>query len=71
MKFKREIKYKIKGEVSEFKLARRLCELGFVIGETIQIKHSSIFNKTYLVVCRNSTVTLSKNILNELGLFYE
>lgn len=71
MKFKYDIKYKITSEVSEYKLARRLCELGFIVGEKVQIKYSSIFNQTYLIVCRNSTVSLSKKIVEELGLSYE
>ena len=63
--------YKITKQVEDYKLARRLCELGFYIGNKIELVHISLFKKSYMFICKNVTLSLTKNIVESLGLVDE
>ena len=63
--------YRITKQVKDKKLSRRICELGFYVGSVICLKHISIFKKSYIFVVKNVAVSLTKNIVEEMGLVYE
>lgn len=50
-------------ECENFKLKRRLFELGFLKGQKIKVERMSALGKTVMVVFRGFTLTMRKDIL--------
>lgn len=71
MNLKVNRKYKITSLPRDIMLARRLCELGFYIGNIIVLKKISLLKKSYLFICRNVAISLTRNIVEELVLIDE
>ena len=71
MNLKVNRKYKITALPNDIMIARRLCELGFYVGNIILLKKVSLLKKSYLFICRNVAISLSKNIVEQLVLIYE
>lgn len=71
MKLKENRIYKITKQISDFALSRRMAELGFTIGTRIKLNKISLLKRNYLFTCREIVVSLSKDIVLELGLVDE
>lgn len=50
-------------ECENFKLKRRLFELGFLSGQKVKVERMSALGKTVMVVFRGITLTMRKDIL--------
>ena len=53
--------YKIIKIDGELKIKRRLLDLGFVVGEKLQILQISPLKKTYLITIKNYVLALREN----------
>lgn len=49
-----------------FKIKRRLYELGFLSGQVLKISRVSLLKKAYLIEIDGYTLTLRRNILDEI-----